>query len=114
MNGRAKPSANRHSTRQRKINSKIFSSRLLRVTGGGVMRLEFFQIVFARGGGIDVKVAGRFQIVKQRRFFKVKAEFRRVEHLKQKDFVAAGAQAGEVALQSFDGREQVGDQHHER
>src|SRR5262245_6845391 len=56
------------------------------------MRFELAEILLARGGGINIEVAPRFDVVKERGLVEIEAHFRRVEQVKEENFMPASAQ----------------------
>src|SRR6185295_10167353 len=69
--------------------------------------------ILAGSGGVNIEIAARFDVVKERVLVEGEIEFGRVEDVKQYDLVAARAETGEVFPERLNGRQEIGDQHHQ-
>src|SRR5207244_406749 len=63
---------------------------------GGRVSVQSLQVSPARRGGVNEQVAARLDIVKHHRPVKIEGEFRRIENIKQQDFMAARDQGPQI------------------
>ena len=78
-----------------------------------VVGAEFIEVIAPSSAGIDVEFAARFNIVEERGFIEVQIEFGAIEGLKERKFVAPGAELAEAFFQRIKRGEEVGNDNHE-